>query len=524
MHCVAASDSLNKREMLNMFKKGVEAMSTKTASAPQKTMSTRKYLIYLVIGLFFMFVFGYICPTWGPVTRTGVNAISIFAATLFMVTTGFGLIIPSMLAMFAITLTNYTSVGGIISSTFGSTSLYQLFLVYVLCTGITQSGAGDVFARWMLSRKFVNGKPVLFTMVFMITICLFASLVGASGSLLFSFTLIDSICEALGYGPHSQFKKVYVLGAMISSSIGSPILPFKGMGLLIFGNVSAVLKEGGLPISSGAYIASAFVFAMAFNIIFSLLIKPVFKADISKLKNADMAAIMGGGKIKMNAQQALCFWGFVIACCYSIVQLFIPQDSPIYGPFNNITQAFTFALVICILGLLRIDKKPVINVSKLFKDGIRWEVIYAYCAFSTLGSMLAADALGIKAWLTSVLDPLFGNMPFMFFVLILVAATLIITNFFSNYATAIIVSSLAMPYMLSYGQNLGVNLNVLAAAIVSAANTAYMTMGAGNMSAVFLGQECYQDNAKWIWKWGVLAAVLYIVIAWITNTLFCYIL
>jgi len=40
---------------------------TVTVAPQPKVMSTPKYLAYLAIGLFFMFVFGRICPTWGPV-------------------------------------------------------------------------------------------------------------------------------------------------------------------------------------------------------------------------------------------------------------------------------------------------------------------------------------------------------------------------------------------------------------------------------------------------------------------------
>lgn len=41
-------------------------------------VQNKKRLIKLVIGVFIMFVGGVICPTWGAVTRLGVQAIFIF--------------------------------------------------------------------------------------------------------------------------------------------------------------------------------------------------------------------------------------------------------------------------------------------------------------------------------------------------------------------------------------------------------------------------------------------------------------
>lgn len=40
------------------------------------------YWLWLVVGLFFMFAFGHVCPTWGPVTPLGVSMIGIFIGLL----------------------------------------------------------------------------------------------------------------------------------------------------------------------------------------------------------------------------------------------------------------------------------------------------------------------------------------------------------------------------------------------------------------------------------------------------------
>ena len=60
-----------------------------------------KKLIYLAVGLFFMFVFGIVCPAWSTVTGTGVKMLGVFLGWIVMMISGFGLMVPSLLAMFA---------------------------------------------------------------------------------------------------------------------------------------------------------------------------------------------------------------------------------------------------------------------------------------------------------------------------------------------------------------------------------------------------------------------------------------
>ena len=485
----------------------------------QKPLGT--YIVLLVIGLFIDFGLGLIIPPFGGITQVGVQIICLFIGTLYFISTGFGLIVASIFGMIGIVFTGYTNPAGIVSGTFGSVSLIQLFFVYVLCGAIRKTGAGAVMARWMLTRKFINGKPVIFCIVFFEAVSLFACLCGASGAVLFFFTIVDSICEALDYDDKSQFKRVMITGAYIAAALGSPTLPFKGTGLMIFGLVVKGLETAGLSINYASYILACLINQLVFAFILGLLLKPVFRVDISKLKGADIVAIISDGPVKMNKQQAWCFWGFIVANLYSIVLLIDPIKAWFgknFKFFNDLGQCFVFLLWIAILSLIRDEGKPLIVPGQMFRESIMWDVIFPYCAFTTLGGALSStgeNGLGIRAALERVLAPVMEGMPFLVFVLILIALTYIITNFFSNTATGLIMAALAAPYIVTYTQTADINPNMVGASICVACSVAYLTPGAGNVSAVYHGQACIDNDKKWVWTWGLAMGVLFIVVAWV---------
>lgn len=64
----------------------------------EKRHSYLGYAVKLAAGLFLIFVFGRICPSWGGIAQTGIQAIGIFFGLIFLLSNAeFGLILPSLL-------------------------------------------------------------------------------------------------------------------------------------------------------------------------------------------------------------------------------------------------------------------------------------------------------------------------------------------------------------------------------------------------------------------------------------------
>ena len=70
--------------------------------------------------------------------------------------------------------------------------------------------------------------------------------------------------------------------------------------------------------------------------------------------------------------------------------------------------------------------------------------------FSMLGGALASNDLGINQWLTEVLGPMFSDMSWPVFVLLIVVVCTVVTNFFSNMPTGLNHSSLTAPFAAHY--------------------------------------------------------------------------
>ncbi|MDY4031728.1 MAG: hypothetical protein SOY64_01495 [Pyramidobacter sp.] len=79
-----------------------------------------KNTVVSLIGVFFMFIFGHICPTWGPVTRLGVHYLGIMIGWIVMCACGLPMSMASVMPMAACTLPGFFTPATVISSSIGS--------------------------------------------------------------------------------------------------------------------------------------------------------------------------------------------------------------------------------------------------------------------------------------------------------------------------------------------------------------------------------------------------------------------
>ncbi|MBO5495774.1 MAG: anion permease [Oscillospiraceae bacterium] len=217
-----------------------------------------------------------------------------------------------------------------------------------------------------------------------------------------------------------------------------------------------------------------------------------------------------------NKIQLTFILAFAFGVAYSFVLFFLPKTLSWYPKFASITQAVWFVMVVVILALVRVNGKPLLNAAKHFKEGANWGIITTVGIFSVLGGALSNNDLGIKTWLTESLGPMFSNMSWPVFVFIVVLVCTVVTNFFSNMATGVIVASLTAPFVAGYAEA-GINISVVGAAIAYSSMFAYMTYAAAGPAPILLGREGIET--KFIWTKGLLTMALYVLIATVLFSL-----
>ena len=143
--------------------------------------TSKSKMIQTVISLLIMFVAGYFIPTWGPVTRMGVQYLCIMIGWIYMSIVTGGLLLSSVIALTACVIPGYYTAASIVSTTLGNSITLLMIFIFIMVYIFQKTQTGEFLVRWLLSRKVVNGRPYLFTAFFFIAIILIGAVIATIG-------------------------------------------------------------------------------------------------------------------------------------------------------------------------------------------------------------------------------------------------------------------------------------------------------------------------------------------------------
>lgn len=471
-----------------------------------------KRTIFIIIGLVLMFLGGKIIPPWGPMTELGTAMFCAFIGLIVLITGTGDTIWPSCAALLSIIVWGFQTSVQAVANFVGTTVIVQMIAIFVICSGLRETGAGQVIARKLLSTRAIQGKPWLFSGVFLITFLIADIFLSTFGGILFSFAVLDSIRDALGYKKNDKYIQSMTVGLYLAAMMGASFLPFSGMVLGITNAFNAAMQTYNLGFSQAVYIICTIPVGIIFMIIYTLCMRFFFKCDVTPLKNLKIDQLSSFQDVseRFNARQIWFLVAFIFGIAYSFLLLLLPKDLSWYPWFSSISQCAWFILVIVILSIVKVGGKPLLDCEKHFKNGVLWGSVVTVGVFSMLGGALSSDDLGFKQWLIDIIGPMFTNMSWPLFVLLIVTVCAVVTNFFSNLATGIIVATLTAPFSAAYGAS-GINVSVIGTAIAFTSMFAYLTYAAAGPAPLLLGKEGIEN--KFIYSKSIIALPVYIVIA-----------
>ena len=131
------------------------------AEAVKNVVTKKEPNYWIKLGIvFFIQIFFRFLPNFGEITDLGMAVAGIFIGTLV----GWCIcdpIWPSFSCLILLGLANYSTMSQLIPALFGHPAVVTAILAFIFGGAVLASGLSDWAGRWLLSRKFLHGKPGL---------------------------------------------------------------------------------------------------------------------------------------------------------------------------------------------------------------------------------------------------------------------------------------------------------------------------------------------------------------------------
>ena len=461
--------------------------------------SNLKRYIPIAIGVFFSFFFGMICPPWGAVTEMGVKILGVLIGWLVLCLTDVGMCGASIIAIGAMYFTNYANAGQIYSLAMGNSTIMLCIVIFTLADAFIDCGAGEFIMRWIMSRKFLNGKPYLLTIVLVAGL----GVVGMFTVLIIGAALIKNICSITGMDLKGEWSRTIMTYLSVATGLTWSILPFMPPPLQFTAAFKSALGAVGDTMNTGIYMVTVILEFVFLIVLFFIYVKFFCKFDLSKLAECDGSKLQTAGFEKMTKQQIIITLTLVISCFYPFLILLLPQDSALYATLNGLGQTLFMCIAIGALCIVRVDGKPLMDCRASLNRSISWDVIMATAAVQLVSGALSSDASGITQWLIDVCGGFITGMGIVPLVITVVVLVTVLTQFFSNTATGIIFASIFAPLAMIFYHNGDTTFaSILPALIAGPAMCACLIPAGSSQIAFILGTDILEGDVSYMIKSG----------------------
>ena len=366
-------------------------------------MQSLHVLIALAAGLLLLFFL----PTGEHLTPVGVRVIALMLPMLYLwLTTNTHW--TCLLALALLVTTGAMSANEVWAGSLGSFVVMTVIAYMLLNVCLKETGVIDRIALWFITRRFVRGRPYLFLAMFFLSNLLIGMFMENLTLAIIYIGITEGIARHLKLEKGEPLYTVLFTGVMWGNVLVACCSPVAH----VLPNVLIALLEtqAGLRVSYAAWFAYGSVFAAMMFCVMMLVIR---------LWNPDTSAFRHYDPEELRASAAPLGKAGVIASLTFLAVILLSL------------------LAICLLALIHVDERPVLDVPAAMRQLPLPSVIFAGTV-SVFAVPLSSEATGITPWLGSLLVPALGGRPVWLTLVVLLALAILMTNFLSNMVTQIL--------------------------------------------------------------------------------------
>ena len=456
------------------------------------------YWIGAVSGILILLIF-LVVPPFEPLTPAGMKAVGVFLFTIVWWTT-VGVGFTSLLCIALLATTGVMTPAEAFACSMGNWVVLFLFGCFGISEGLRVTGFSRRFAFWFMGLPFAAGRPWVLMSMFLLACTLMGAVMSSTATCIVFMSIAKPMVEALGYKKGDDFAAMLMIGIAWASTASLSMTPIASAGNVM---MMAWIER---DLSYGIDFLQWMAFGIPMGLLVYLLILGVFRyavrPDMKKFSEMKdhyvQREIERLGPITIEEKLALLIFSGVVACWIlpDFTAQFLPESS---GYLKNLGYAIPALVGSCLLCLIRIHDKPLLDFNVWMIEGMEWGSTLLVAAIMALGAVLGNKETGINEFLATIIRPVASQLPLYLFIFIGLLWVVIQTNVMSNLVSMTLVYNVMMP--ISVTEGLG-NPVALGATIAAASCYAFSLPSATTSTAIVVGSGWV--SVQFLSRYGVL--------------------
>ncbi len=393
---------------------------------------------HIIIAVLLFFLIRFLVPVSEIMLERDVISLGLFVSTVYLWVT-VAVDWPSLLSLALFILFGVYTPTEIYQISFGNTTVPMIISCLALNEILIKTKVMDNITSWLVTRKIVVGRPYIFIGSFLLTALVFSLILENATFTLVFLALSRKLCQNIGIEKGESFYSVMTACVLWAEVVGGGATPIcHAFPVILLGT----MKNIGLDISYVEYMRVGIPYAVLGTIVAFLIIRFIWKPDVSKFMNYDVEK-MRASREPMTKQGKISLFVFIAVIILWVVPELLINITPDFSKFmNGLGTTVVPIIAICMLCIIHVDDKPVVDFKEIMPKIPMWIIIYTagVCAIGSVVGSSTGISTSLKNLLYGAVDG-FGPIAVMG---VLIVLGLIMTNLMSNLVTMLLMSTIAI--------------------------------------------------------------------------------
>ncbi|MDR1603668.1 MAG: hypothetical protein LBS10_02595 [Gracilibacteraceae bacterium] len=336
--------------------------------------------------------------------------------------------------------------GNLLLGGWGSDTGLFMVMIFIIIAFFELTGLPKFIASWTLSRKILQGRPLLFLFALYFTSYILCAMINIFVGVLMLYRIIQSISTALGYERGDKFPTIAMFGVGMTGALGLSAFPWSFNSLVLIGFFNNML---GYQMDMLKFISFSVPYATLAIVLYLLVAKFVLRLDTDRLKNLDPDFIKAEDR-KAALPTKIALWTLLAVVAILLLPSFLPKTAVLYMILNGMGNAGRLIVVFTVLVLLNIGGVKLFNFQELAMK-INWGAAAVCFIVIPLGSFLVNPATGISQALATTIMPLLNGLPPFAFIAAITFFVVVITNCLANMPVCMMFAPIGLQAAAMYG-------------------------------------------------------------------------
>ena len=441
-------------------------------------------------------------PAPSGLTQDAMGVIGIFTGSLILWLT-IGIDWPSLLCIFALAFLDNFSFSSVLAGSFGNSTFIFLLFTFICTYALSKTPLIKRIAIWFVSNKLAKKGGWWFCIMFWLSILLLGCFISPSVLFVIILPILTEIFEIANIEKGEKVGKMLLMGLGFTVSISSGMTPIAHVFPIL------AMNAANITVGYGQYMLFAVPVGIVSFILMILMFRFIMRPNLDKLKEIDTSKLKENLPKKDKREIIVLVVFIFVILLWILPSLFkdiFPKSYDFINAYGTAMPAMFGTLILCII---RVDKKPLIDLADAFKNGVPWGSLIMCASTLILGTAMTSNQVGLKTFLQTNLSGALSNVPALLLVIIFSVWAMLQTNVSSNMVTATLVSAVASSIVISTG--IDVNLSAVVCLIGMLSAYAFATPPSMPHIAIISGSE-YCDT-KSVLIYGSLLMLLSLIVS-----------